>query len=440
MEPQIRFCTSVDGTRLSYTTYGRLDGVPVLMVSGWPFSQELAWQTPVVRRFWEGIAAGRGVIGWDRRGTGRSERQLRGLSSELEIADIEAVVEAAGLTTFDVFAYDCIPAIPYAASHPQRVRRLVLYGATLAPRPYERAIAMARTDWQMARRAIATVLYPDGPAELQKLWSTAVRDYVPQDVHMAYMEHDASLDLHDVVTNIRGPTLIITGRDALESAESDEAALLLPDVSMVRLSGKLHWYLDPDALLAPVLDFLGRPDGGGEVAAGATSAMESGTAVILLTDIADSTALTERLGDAVFRDATRALDEQLRSAVRNAGGTPVEGRLLGDGLMATFVSAKQAIEAARRCQELSGESELRLRIGLHAGDVIREGDNVYGGAVNIAARIADASAAGETLVSSTVRDLARTSAGVSFEDRGERELKGVSEPVRVFGILWQERD
>ena len=77
---------------------------------------------------------------------------------------------------------------------------------------------------------------------------------------------------------------------------------------------------------------------------------------------------------------------------------------------------------------------LALHVGIHAGDVIREANNVFGGAVNVAARISDASEVGETLVSSTVRDLARTSAGVSFEDRGERNLKGVSDAVRVWAV------
>jgi class 3 adenylate cyclase len=81
---------------------------------------------------------------------------------------------------------------------------------------------------------------------------------------------------------------------------------------------------------------------------------------------------------------------------------------------------------------------LLLHIGIHAGDVIREQNNVYGGAVNIASRVAGEAAAGETLVSATVRDLARTSAGVSFDDRGERELKGVGEPVRVYAVRWRE--
>jgi adenylate cyclase len=67
-------------------------------------------------------------------------------------------------------------------------------------------------------------------------------------------------------------------------------------------------------------------------------------------------------------------------------------------------------------------------------DVIREGKNVYGGAVNIAARIASASTPGELLVSDTVRSLARTSAGVTFTDRGEQPLKGIADPVRLFAV------
>ena len=123
-----------------------------------------------------------------------------------------------------------------------------------------------------------------------------------------------------------------------------------------------------------------------------------------------------------------------RTAIRDAGGTPVEGKVLGDGVMGVFASAAQAIAAARRCVELSQTSELPLHIGMHAGDVIREADNVYGGAVNIASRICGLCAPGEVLVSATVRDLARTSAGVTFEDRGEQALKGIADPVRVFAV------
>jgi adenylate cyclase len=124
----------------------------------------------------------------------------------------------------------------------------------------------------------------------------------------------------------------------------------------------------------------------------------------------------------------------LRNLIRENGGTPVEGKLLGDGVLAVFTSARQAIEAALRCATTGDSAGLPLHVGLHAGDVIREHDNVYGGAVNIASRVSALAPAGEVLVSDIVRGLARTSSGVTFEDMGEQLLKGVGEPVRIWKV------
>jgi class 3 adenylate cyclase len=163
----------------------------------------------------------------------------------------------------------------------------------------------------------------------------------------------------------------------------------------------------------------------------------SGTAIILFADIANSTALTERLGDSAFRDKARSLDEALRTAIASASGTAIEGKLLGDGVLAVFGAAREAISCSQACHAAGSEVGLALHVGIHAGDVIREDNNVFGGAVNIAARVADASEAGETLVSQTIRDLARTSASVVFEDRGEHALKGIDEPQRLFAVRKQ---
>ncbi|MFQ5809871.1 MAG: adenylate/guanylate cyclase domain-containing protein, partial [Armatimonadota bacterium] len=139
-----------------------------------------------------------------------------------------------------------------------------------------------------------------------------------------------------------------------------------------------------------------------------------------------------------FRERARELDGSLRAIIREHAGTPIEGKLLGDGVLAVFTSARQALEAALRCGKAGDGCGLPLHLGVHAGDVIREENNVYGGAVNVAARIAAASAPGEVLVSQTVRDLARTSAGVSFEDRGEQSHKGVADPMRMFAVRARE--
>ena len=105
----------------------------------------------------------------------------------------------------------------------------------------------------------------------------------------------------------------------------------------------------------------------------------------------------------------------------------------------TPFSTRQAIDAAQRCRDLGNETGLPLHLGIHAGDIVREVDpngraNVHGGAVQLAARVQSAAAPGEILVSDIVRGLARTSAGVAFEDRGEHELKGISGSQRLFAV------
>jgi class 3 adenylate cyclase len=140
------------------------------------------------------------------------------------------------------------------------------------------------------------------------------------------------------------------------------------------------------------------------------------------------------LGDAAFRAKSRDVDVELRRIIAEAGGTTIDAKTLGDGVLATFSAASQAIDAALRFERAADGAQLQLHVGIHAGDVIREEGNVFGGAVNIAARISALSEPGEVLVSATVRELARTSAGVEFEDRGEQQMKGVGEPVRVYAV------
>lgn len=143
----------------------------------------------------------------------------------------------------------------------------------------------------------------------------------------------------------------------------------------------------------------------------------------------------EETRQAILSAVTHHLEERgLREAIRGVGGQPIEGRLLGDGVLAVFTSARQAIAAAMASARIGDDAGMSMHLGIHAGDVIHEAENVFGGAVNIAARISALSEPGEVLVSDTVRALARTSACVWFADRGESELKGVSDPVRLYAV------
>jgi class 3 adenylate cyclase len=237
---------------------------------------------------------------------------------------------------------------------------------------------------------------------------------------------------------ITSPTLILDSAfsAAVPRSHAQRLASEIPNAQLL--------HLDPEAPFAneqgtrAVEEFLsdGQPTQA-PVPAGPKVDASSGTAIILFADIVDSTALTEHLGDAAFRAKARELDAALRAIIREHSGAAIDGKLLGDGVLATFASAAKAIEAALACGRAGDEMGLPLHLGLHAGDVIREEGNVFGGAVNIAARISGLSAPGELLVSDTVRSLARTSTGVSFEDRGEQPLKGVGEAVRVFAVNWQ---
>jgi len=144
------------------------------------------------------------------------------------------------------------------------------------------------------------------------------------------------------------------------------------------------------------------------------------------------------INDMTYADVPRLIEDFIQETSRDkskaaslASGTAII--LFADIVLAVFTSARQAIEAALACAKAGAEASLPLHLGLHAGDVIREDNNVYGGAVNIASRISGLSA-GDVLVSETVRSLARTSAGVTFEVRGEQALKGVGEPVRVWAV------
>jgi class 3 adenylate cyclase len=228
------------------------------------------------------------------------------------------------------------------------------------------------------------------------------------------------IDALEMLSSIAVPTIVIHDRaDSIGdfSAMGSKLASLIP---------KARFVATDDAARA-IDDFLS--EGAQE-----PPQVPSGTAVILFADIADSTSLTERLGDAAFREKARELDEALRRAITSNGGTTIDGKLLGDGVLATFGAARGAIACAQAIHDAGSHAGLPLHVGIHAGDVIREEGNIFGGAVNIASRVAGEAAAGETLVSRTVADLARTSAGVSFEDRGDHELRGIVEPQHLFAV------
>ena len=436
MEPTIRYVRSADGTRLATWTLG--SGPPLVWVAAPAFGTvETLWEVPDSRRGLELLATRRTVVAYDHRGFGLSDHDVTDFSFEAVSRDLDAVVGTLGVPRYDLLArvQGGPVAIRHAARSSSAVRRLVLVFAVARGRdmrlnPRRRALAqlaeidfglycetMALVDfgWTDIGRRMAEISKRGSPRAMTAVWS-------------ARREWDASEDLSRVTC----PTLVQhyrAGEQTIPFQRARELAAALPNARLSVLENprpvQFVFMDDPDGQAREILEFLD-----GDVATPRTR--PSDTAIILFVDVVDSTALTERLGDAVFRERARALHDELRRAIVDAGGTPVRGRLLGDGVLATFGSAADAIAAAGACRDSGAASGLPLHLGLHAGDVVREEGDVYGGAVNLAARIAAASAPGEILVSDVVRGLARTSAGVAFEDRGLVTLKGIADPQHVF--------
>ena len=438
MEPRIQYAQTSDGVSIAYCVMG--EGQPLVYPSN--VFGDLHWylhNEPTRREVDRLVAAGWRVVRYDMRGMGSSDRDVSDFSLAGRLKDLEAVVDDAEIDRFVLCGYcEGGPvAIAYAVHCPERVSHLVLVNSFAEGSAYYQRVpamqatsgmfAMAEERWELFTLTCATITVGFADAALAQKTAELFRSSVSAKTFLAFSFAAEKVDVLDLLPDVRVPTLVVLERFSNVTKDlSQMLASRIPGARFVTTNDypqEMHSFVRSETLPA----------------AGAGATIPSGTAIILFADIVDSTALTERIGDDAFRDKARALDEAMRAAIRENGGTPVEGKTLGDGVLAVFTSAKQAIACAQACHDAASAAGLSLHAGIHAGDVIREDDNVYGGAVNIAARVAATSAAGETLVSGTVRDLARTSTGVTFEDRGEQELKGIDDPVRLFAVNQQQR-
>jgi class 3 adenylate cyclase len=170
-------------------------------------------------------------------------------------------------------------------------------------------------------------------------------------------------------------------------------------------------------------------------------AAPDGTVTILFTDIEGSTAMTERLGDARARELIRAHNTIVRRQIAAHGGFEVKSQ--GDGFMIAFQSARRALRCATETQRAFAaynaghpEEPIRVRIGLHTGEAIREADDFFGKAVIEAARIAAGAAGGEILVSALSRELTEGAGEFAFGPLRQVELRGLTGPRQVSPVAW----
>ena len=164
-----------------------------------------------------------------------------------------------------------------------------------------------------------------------------------------------------------------------------------------------------------------------------------GRVVILFSDIEESTALNERIGDRAFVKLIGSHDKLVQRLVQRQSGHVVKSQ--GDGFMIAFARAEQAVRcgidvqhALRKEAKRKRHEEIRVRIGIHMGRSVRRGDDLFGRNVAMAARVAAEAVGGEILVSQSVRDALGDCDDISFDEGRDVELKGFSGSYRLFAV------
>jgi class 3 adenylate cyclase/pimeloyl-ACP methyl ester carboxylesterase len=448
MEPRIQYAKTKDGVNIAFWTLG--EGTPLVHLS-FAFSHiQLEWQIPECRRWYERLAEKRTLVRMDPRGLGLSERDITELSADAWVLDVEAVVDRLGLEKFALLGpwHTGPVAIAYAARHPERVSRLILWGAYAWASEYLALTAIRAirpivgTAWQTYTEAVAHVLLGWSAGEPARRYAALVDDSVrPEFFEAVIIPVLSEFDVRPLLPEVRSPTLVLHRRQcALVSVDSARGlASGIPDARLVVLEGEsgAPYLGDTEAVLSAINEFLGDS---GPAPVQAEPVAAGGVCTILFTDVEGSTALTERLGDAKAREVLRTHERITREALRAHGGAEVKA--MGDGFMASFSSATRALECAIAMQRAFAahddehpETPIRVRIGLNAGEPIAEDEDLFGTAVILAARIAAHAEGGEILASDVVRQLV-AGKGFLFADRGEVALRGFEDPVRLYEVQW----
>jgi pimeloyl-ACP methyl ester carboxylesterase len=440
--PRTRYARSAD-LSIAYQVLGAGE-LDLVVAPGFVSHLEWGWQEPSLQHFLERLASFSRLILFDKRGTGLSDPVAGAATLEERVEDLTAVMDAAGSRQAAVMGVSegGTMAMLFAAQHPERTRALVLYGATPRftvapdyPQGLDEAVMMRLLDGLVDRWGDGAALSAWAPSRrddpgLRAWWAGLQRMGASPGMARSLFGMYPHADVRDVLGAIHVPTLVLHrhGDHLIDVAVGRYLAEHIPGARFVELEGEDHLFFvgDTDQALAEIQEFL---TGSWPAPAVADRVL----ATVLFVDVAGSTALAARVGDAAWASTRARFLASARRELARFSGTEVD--VAGDGLFATFTGPARAIRCAVAIREAAGAAGLAVRAGVHAGEVEREdGGGVSGLAVHIGARVMAEAAPGEVLVSGTVKDLV-VGSGLVFEDRGRRVLRGVPGTWPVFAVV-----
>jgi class 3 adenylate cyclase len=437
-QPDTRY-TKVGDAAIAYQVVG--DGpVDLVYVPGMASNIDLMWEWPLFAAMLERLASFSRLIAFDARGSGISDP----LSFEAQptwehwIEDLRAVMNAAGSVRASFLAqYDGVPrALLFAATYPERTSALVLWNAYARPLeavdqegvPMDTWISTLGDLW--GTDELVRVLQPTFAQDPENLrWAKKyLRGSATPTRAEANYRYQLRLDAADALPLVQAPTLVLQRQDSVASPAA-EARFVAENIGGARWaefagSGVNIFSEGMDEIVGEIEEFLT----GRKLAIQTDRQLSS----VLFTDIVGSTQTAASLGDRRWKELLAQHDRLSRQEVERVRGRFVSST--GDGIVATFDGPSRAIRCALELGRVLHPTGLRIRAGIHTGEIeLREGDDIGGIAVHIAARVMGEAAPGEVVCSRTVKDLV-VGSEFAFVDRGAFELKGVPDEWLLYAV------
>ena len=435
MSPPVKYAMSGD-VAIAYCVSGK-GPLDLVFAPGFLSHIEHYWEQPRYVRFFNELSKFTRLVNFDKRGTGLSDRHVRLPNMDKRIDDIRAVMDAAGLKRAALLGTSGGGAMCalFAATYPNRVSKLILMGS----------YANAATSVPELAKKVVT------PEQIRKNWGTGAMlpfyapglakdpDFVswfakyerlsasPSAV-IELRKSNAEIDVSQVLPSIQAPTLVLhaTGDVLIKVEAAREMAAAIPNSKIVEFPGEDHmfWLHDPRDVIDEIRNFVG--------ATPSVSETDRVLSTVMFTDLVDSTQAATSMGDAKWRSVLETHFALARTEIERFRGREV--KTLGDGILATFDSPGRAVKCAWAITQSMKPLGVGVRAGLHTGEIeIAQDGDIRGIAVNIAARISQQAERNEVLVSRTVKDLVAGS-DMDFADLGNRALKGIDEPKRVYRV------